>query len=157
MVWVDINNYEGLYQVSSTGLVRNIKTGRVKKPTLTKSGYLRTQLSKKGNNKRFFIHRIVADAFLGLSELQVNHKNSNKVDNSVHNLEYTTSYENQAHRYRFKNKKRGVRQVGSKFRASIKIKNKYISLGTYNSEDKAYEAYYHYYYINYYGVAPWEC
>lgn len=152
--WKDIKNYGGTYQVSIFGEVKNTKTGRVKKPTVTTGGYLRTQLSLKGVNKRFFIHRLVAETFLGHSALQVNHINSDKQDNKLINLEFVDACKNQAHRYRAKNKRRGVRKILNKYRAEIKLNRYSKSLGIFDNIEDAYKAY-HTAYTSHYGVEPW--
>lgn len=152
--WENIQDYNGTYQVSTYGNVRNAVTGRFKKPTVTSRGYLRTQLSRNGANKRVFVHRLVAEAFLGVSDLQVNHKNSDKKDNRLSNLEFVSASENQAHRYRANGKRRGVRRIRNKFRAEISISGKKLSLGSFEDIEDAY-ATYSKAYASHYGVNPW--
>lgn len=113
-IWKDIAGYEGLYQVSNVGRVRSLKRSvfvrnRNKYKTLKgsiktgcyelKNGYHVVSLYKDGIGKRFFTHRLVAVAFLEnpLNLPQVNHKDENKKNNSVDNLEwcdakYNTNY-----------------------------------------------------------------
>jgi len=108
-VWKDIPNYEGLYQVSNLGRVKSLprKTnnqycnGLIMKAH-NSYGYLKLQLKKNNNYKWFFIHRLVAQAFLNnySDALQVNHKNGIKNDNKVENLEMVTASQNQLHSYR---------------------------------------------------------
>ena len=90
-VWKDIDGYEGLYQVSIFGEVRNTK-GRTRKGVLGGHGYLQIMLSKCGKTRTFLVHRLVAQAFIpnpdGLPE--VNHKDENKQNNAVDNLEWCT-------------------------------------------------------------------
>ena len=85
--WKDIKNYEGIYQVSNLGNVKNIKYNRILRPTLGKNGYLTVLLSKDNKHKRFYIHRLVAENFIK-KNIVVNHKNFNKLDNRVDNLEW---------------------------------------------------------------------
>lgn len=99
----------GLYQVSNLGRVKSLprntnnqyKNGLIMKPRYS-FGYLKLQLRKNGKSKMFFIHRLVAMAFLEnyKAELQVNHKNGIKNDNNLKNLEMVTPSENQLHSYR---------------------------------------------------------
>lgn len=110
-VWKDIKDYEGLYQSSTFGRARSLDSyrkgkngtvkfckGRILKPSTNKDGYLQVNLYKNNKLKRFLIHRLVAEAFLEIPEelkhlkgtryLQVNHKDENKLNNNVNNLEF---------------------------------------------------------------------
>ena len=93
--WRDIKGYEGLYQVSNTGKVRSLNyhlTGKTKilRPAKSKKGYLQLHLSKNGQVTNFKVHRIVADTFLSnpLNLTEINHKDENKTNNNVDNLEW---------------------------------------------------------------------
>lgn len=105
-IWKDIKRYEGLYQVSNMGIVKSLpklkKTPSgtyytkemIKKPYICK-GYLRLGLCKDSKTKMFFVHCLVAQAFLGdANGLTVNHKDENKLNNRADNLEYMTLAEN---------------------------------------------------------------
>ena len=97
-IWKDIQGYEGLYQVSNTGRVRSLnykRTGKTKilKQNTTKRGYKRVTLCKKGEKPYpYYVHRLVAQAFIqNPNNLpQVNHKDEDKQNNTVWNLEYCT-------------------------------------------------------------------
>ena len=95
MNWQKSNKYDG-YEASDTGLVRNSGTGYLMTPQL-KKGYLSLNLSVKKKRVTAFVHRIVADAWLGASDLTVNHKNFDRTDNSISNLEYMTMGDNLQH------------------------------------------------------------
>ena len=91
-IWKDVTNYEGLYQVSNLGRVKSIGYGteRILKLVRLKNGYLKVSLWKNSKNKQFLVHRIVAQAFLSNPQnlSQVNHKDEDKTNNSVQNLEW---------------------------------------------------------------------
>lgn len=95
--WKDIVGYEGIYQVSTLGNVRNIKRGNMLKGRLDMYGYYRVILYKKGlRYKSFQIHRLVAMAFIHNpnNKPQVDHVNTIRVDNRVENLRWVTYKEN---------------------------------------------------------------
>lgn len=108
-IWKDIEGYEGIYQVSNYGRVKGLErvvsnfTGRmivpsrILKPQANHKGYLTVHLSQGAkNNKRIPIHRLVAIAFIPNPDNlpQVNHKNEDKLDNCVDNLEWCTNLYN---------------------------------------------------------------
>lgn len=92
--WKDIEGYEGLYQISSFGRVKSLKYGkeRILKPLVDKDGYLLAILCKEGKTKNHKIHRLVASAFLPNPNNYpcINHKDENKQNNCVDNLEWCT-------------------------------------------------------------------
>jgi hypothetical protein len=97
----DIAGFEGLYQASSLGkiksLVKRSKNVNYLKEGVTKAGYKMVTLCK--NKKRYTksSHRLIAEAFYGLSKNDVNHKDGNKLNNNIENLEYVTKSENTKH------------------------------------------------------------
>ena len=103
-VWKDIVGYEGLYQVSSEGRIRNVKTGRVLKPYVQVSNQgkykrLYVTLSKSGIEKHFYIHKLVAYAFPeicgeGFKGAEIDHIDGDATNNSVYNLRFVTHTEN---------------------------------------------------------------
>lgn len=90
--WKNVVGYEGIYQISSIGRVKNIKNGRIKKPTINKYGYFHVMLWKNNQKKLKRIHRLVAEAFLNNPNPDIfdciNHKDENKLNNCVENLEW---------------------------------------------------------------------
>ena len=87
------------YEVSNLGRVRNERTGQVLRLRKGRSGYFDVLLKYKGQEKRFYVHKLVATAFVeGWREgLEVNHKNGVKTDNRAENLEWVTASENHQH------------------------------------------------------------
>lgn len=89
-VWKDIEDYEGLYQVSNMGRVKSLIKGIILKQWNDKDGYKLVGMSKNKRKKTFKVHRLVAKAFIkNPNNLPlVNHKDENKANNEVNNLEW---------------------------------------------------------------------
>ena len=94
--WRNIRGYEGLYQVSSIGRVRNTKTGRVLKGSKDNHGYLKVDLYKNNTRKSHKVHRLVAKAFVEnpKSKPCIDHINTIKTDNYFKNLRWVSYKEN---------------------------------------------------------------
>lgn len=88
----DVIGYEGLYQVTSCGKVWSYRSKKFLKPRRKKNGYLQVNLCKDGKQKNYLIHRLVAEAYLpNPNNLPcVNHKDENKENNALQNLEWCT-------------------------------------------------------------------
>lgn len=116
-IWKPIKDYEDRYEVSNTGKVRSLDCiaqrsgptgflqchGQLRVPHLTPAGYLRLQLQKNGQVQNKFIHRLVAEAFIPNTENKpfINHKDSNRKNNHVNNLEWVTACENNIHAWEY--------------------------------------------------------
>jgi hypothetical protein len=96
--WKELSGYEN-YEVSSFGQVRNKKTGRILKAA-NKGGYLSVGLSLKGKTRSCSVHRLIALTFLENLEnkAHVNHKDKNKSNNNIYNLEWCSPLENNIHK-----------------------------------------------------------
>ena len=108
-IWKDIPNYEGIYQISNLGRIKSLKgKEKILKLLIDKQGYYMVRLWENGKTKQFYIHRLVAEAFLDYKcnykklkdeeyllfnkeNLVVNHKDENKLNNNVNNLEWCTN------------------------------------------------------------------
>jgi len=100
-LWKPIKNYEDFYQISSFGRVKSMhkKQHKIINQSL-RSEYMGIQLNKNGKGKTFYIHRLVALSFLSSNDTItkiVNHKDGNKLNNNILNLEWITQKENRKH------------------------------------------------------------
>jgi hypothetical protein len=88
-----------IYKVSSDGRIVNTKTNRVLSQRISKQGYYHVSFYVNGLLKTFRAHIIVSKAFIENPSFkkEVNHKDGNKLNNSVENLEWVTSRENKIH------------------------------------------------------------
>ena len=98
-IWKSCPGFETLYEVSTFGNVRSKKTNKPKKGRDNGHGYLSVAIYKNNKCSNKYIHRLVAETFIPNpdNKPQVNHKNGNKGDNRVENLEWCSSSENAQH------------------------------------------------------------
>lgn len=114
-IWKDVKGYEGYYKVSNLGNVKAIerqivningvkqlRKGHDMSKYCNGDGYLTVKLTKNNKDKRYFIHRLVAEAFIsdkpvGCERYEINHKDCNRKNNNVENLEWCTHTENVRH------------------------------------------------------------
>lgn len=111
-IYKDIEGYEGLYKVSNLGNVKSVgryvlcRDGQHKpvyekviSPGNNGAGYLFVYLWKDNKSKRYYIHQLVAKAFIENPNnyTKVNHKDFNKANNTIDNLEWCTDSQNMAH------------------------------------------------------------
>ena len=101
-IWKPIKGYDGLYEVSNKGRIKslncyNYKTPRLLKVSKRPDGYLSVRLSKNNKQTTKTVHRLVADAFLpNINNYEmINHKDENRANNNVDNLEWCTRAYNQ--------------------------------------------------------------
>jgi hypothetical protein len=125
-LWRPINNYEGIYEISNTGKVKSLKTGKLRKFS-NSTKYLQVTLCKNGNSEYKWVHRLVAEHFIENTNNYpiVNHKDGNKLNNNVDNLEFCTAAENNKHAGVLNLKPIGTKHTNSNFSKEdlLKIKN----------------------------------
>lgn len=114
-IWMDIDGYEGYYQISNLDKVRSLER-RIKnypsgtrvmkampiKTRINTTGYLTVDLSKEGDARRYKVHRLKATAFIPNPNNypEINHMDGNKLNNRLSNLEWCTSSQNRIHAYK---------------------------------------------------------
>ena len=91
-IWKDIEGYEGLYQVSNVGRVKSLRNNIILKNSIKRNGYESVKLSANNISKEYYIHRLVANAFISNPNnyLEINHKDEDKANNCADNLEWCT-------------------------------------------------------------------
>lgn len=99
--WKPVVGFENFYEVSNLGNIRRKASGRLRHIDHAQT-YPTVLLSVNGKHKTLRVHRLVAMAFLPLvdGKPHINHKNGNKHDNRVENLEWVSQAENNLHAYR---------------------------------------------------------
>ena len=121
-IWKDIAGYEGYYQISDKGRIKSLERrvndnggmfllkSKILKPVMNDQGYLRIGLRKDGKRKHKRVSRLVAEAFIPNPENkpQINHKNGDRTDNNVSNLEWVSVSDNIKHSYRVLKRKRSM-------------------------------------------------
>ena len=106
--WKPVIGWEDSYEVSDEGRVRRscegraTFIGRIQKPTLNRKGYPIANLNRDGRRQIIPVHKLVATAFIGPRPAgkEINHRDGNKTNNALPNLEYVTPSENMRHSYR---------------------------------------------------------
>jgi len=95
--WRDVSGYDGIYQVSDQGQVRNTHTSKILQPVRIKNGRLYVTLSSDGFQRKCTVHSLVAAAFLGdcPPKHETTHQDGDYTNNVASNLEYVTRGENQ--------------------------------------------------------------
>ena len=153
-IWKDVPNYEGIYQVSNLGnvkslsrLLRNkyntfVSKEKLLTPKIASTKYYFVKLCRNGE-KTLAVHRLVMMAFAGVSTLDVNHKDLNKLNNNLDNLEYCTRKENVYHyeQHQLRSSKYigvGFDKARNKWTAKYKKEGKTVNLGRFETELEAY-------------------
>jgi hypothetical protein len=158
----DVPGYEGYYQVSSFGVVKSLQRkvndkgflrnqrGIILKQRLDCNGYYFVELSKGNKRKSIKVHQLVAMAFLNHIpcgyQVVVDHKDNNRLNNKLNNLQLISHRENNS-KDRYRTKKSGLplgvyfEKSRNKYKASIRINGKSITIGRFNCPTVAHFAY----------------
>ena len=112
-IWRDIPNYEGLYQASNKGIIKTLwfwsnftnqrhYREKILKPKISKDKCSRVDLWKGGEHKTYLTYRLVLCAFTGKPydyEMTVNHRDGNRLNNNIENLEWMSKENNIKHAF----------------------------------------------------------
>lgn len=178
-IWVNIKGYEGLYKISNMGRVKSLarkyknqhgefgykkefikaqKISCYNKEEKQKNGYYVVNLAKDDRGNWIRVHRLVAEAFIPNPEkkAEVNHKDGNKLNNKVNNLEWVTHQENCLHAWEtglHKNEEERIRKIKEKNKI-LKVITKDMILDIFKNcvfGDKQHNAHY---FAKKYNVSP---
>lgn len=137
--WVKVLGFEEYYEVSDYGNIRNHKF--IMKQQLDRYGYKYICLTNNKIQKKFKVHRIVLSSFLGdQTNLVCNHKDKNRQNNNLDNLEWVTILENNIHKFLDTKSNVGITIKNNKWYARVKINKKRIDLGYFNKISDAINA-----------------
>lgn len=158
-IWKDIQGYDGYYQVSNFGRIKSLsrdifngmgyylKKEKILKSALSNHGYQAVTLYIQNVSKQFLVHRLVATAFVKnmFNKEKVIHIDFIKENNNSNNLEWASSLETVC--YQMSNQKSSSKFIGVSFRknrnkwlSSIMIKGKLIHIGSFKTQQEAYQA-----------------
>lgn len=155
-MWKNILGYEETYEISNFGeiwskdrkCVDSMGRNRYRKaqklnPDISPSGYYRVTLAKGGKKKQKYLHRLIAEYFIPnpLNLPFVNHKDGNKLNCSIENLEWVTAQENVVHAYKnglIKHVKGVAHPNYGKFGAKSKRAKKILATNLVTKEQKIY-------------------
>lgn len=112
-IWKDVVGFEGIYKVSNTGEIKSLERDvdygnrichrkeRILSKHFSSDGYYMVKLL---DNKNHNVHRLVAEAFLGIHDgLEIDHIDGVRTNNNIENLRFVTHYENLLHTYELGN------------------------------------------------------
>lgn len=159
-IWKDIEGYKGYFKISNLGRVLaldreiirsdgkiNKFKSRILKNHVSKRGYYVTDIRMNNIRKTLYIHRLIATNFISnpLNKKQVNHIDSNPLNNSINNLEWVNNLENSCHRvkkYNYTSKYLGVGwdKYSNKWKSQIYFNGKSKHIGSYDTEEEAYQS-----------------
>ena len=171
--WRDIEGYEGVYSISNLGNIRSKERAYTNKrgdkrkypsalikPWLHKNGYYYVTLKNKGFKRNFTLHRLLAKAFIPTpdSRLHINHKDGNRSNFSLSNLEWMTIVENNRHQASYLREHQGwkkhlTRNKTIRYQCRINACGTHVSLGLFDTKQECQKVFAEAY-KEFYGVTP---
>lgn len=157
-MWKDIVGYEDTYKISESGEVwskdrvcvdslgrKRVRQGKKLTPDIAPNGYYRVTLAKNGKKKQKYLHRLIAEYFIPnpLNLPQVNHKDGNKLNCKIENLEWVSVQDNVIHAYknRLINHVRGINHPNyGKYGIKSKRAKRIMATNVITKESKIYGA-----------------
>lgn len=158
-IWKDIKGYEGLYQVSNKARIKSLYNYKrngtnILKPKI-KHGYYQIGLRKNKIRKWHQLHRLIAEAFIpdksnfksmtyenrskiNLDTLRINHKDENKLNNDIENLEWCTTAYNNCYGNRLEDVKKKVSKPVIKYDKNMNFIKEYSSITSASKENNVY-------------------
>lgn len=135
-IWKDIKGYEGIYKISNIGRVKNKLTEEIKKQSDNGNGYKNVNLWKQNKGKTFYIHRLVAEAFIEntLNKTEVHHIDSDRSNNTVENLAWVTTKENNNLGKRIERLTNNKRWIETRSTSMAKAREKSIVINSYKTK-----------------------
>lgn len=135
-IWKDIKGYEGIYQISNLGRVKNKLTEEIKKQSDNGNGYKNVNLWNKNKGQTFYIHRLVAEAFIEntLNKPEVHHIDSDRSNNDVKNLAWVTTKENNNLGKRIERLTSNKRWIETRSTSMAKAREKSIVINSYKTK-----------------------
>lgn len=142
-MWKDVI-YCNFYEINDNGIVRRKSNKNVLKGCIT-SGYRSVKFTfADGHQQRFYVHRLVAIHFIENDDIIhktfVNHKDGNKLNNNVNNLEWVSPRENNLHYYQKVQQNKRERKKGSSCAIPVVQLENGIEVARFSSMKKASEA-----------------
>lgn len=134
LVFKDIDGFAG-YKISDTGEIFSTKTNKIISQSFDKDGYFRTAIYKDGKRVNVKTHRLVATSFISNPENKplINHKDGDKTNNNVDNLEWCTQSENMLHSFRVLGNMGLLGDASPLSRKIVQISNDGIIVNTFGS------------------------
>jgi len=136
--WYPVHGYEGLYEINQQGKVKSLQKHNynyIMEQRIDRAGYNTVRLTKPGRlSSTQYVHRLLGFAFISnpLNKAFINHKDGNKLNNNLDNLEWVTHSENMLHAYNtglIKIKTKSVHDISSgKIYSSIKEAAKALNI-----------------------------